>query len=270
MIPKPKHLAPKYGAQFGDKAVVAAYRHRPPYPAETFDILNELIIDEPRHVLDVGCGPGRVARYLVNMVDHIDAVDISDRMIAVGKSLPDGQHPNLKWHVGSAETTPLKPPYALITAGQSLHWLDWYTVMPRFHQMLTPNGVVAIVGHHLTAQDSSAMPWYDEVIEVVQRLSTNKDFQPYNLVDELEKRQLFTKLGQKTTAGVPFTQTVADSIESWHSRNGLSRDRMSAKAASTFDREVGAIMERHCPDGIVQLEVKGRVIWGKATWRFVS
>lgn len=258
MIPKPKHLAPKYGAQFKDESIVAAYKHRPPYPAETFDILDNLMVDEPRRVLDVGCGPGRVARFLVDMVEQIDAVDISSGMIETGKTLPNGQHSHLNWILGSAETASLNPPYALITAGQSLHWMDWYTVMPRFRQMLTPNGVLALIGHII-----SPMPGYDEIIEVVKRTSTNRDFEPYSLVEELEKRNLFTQQGEKTTQEVPFTQTIADSVESWHSRNGLSRDRMSAEAAATFDSEVHAIMNRHCPDGIVRLQVQGHVIWGK-------
>src|SRR5262249_55186769 len=62
--PKPDHLGPEYAAQFGDPSVVAAYRHRPPYPAEVFDILVGLIADEPRAVLDVGTGTGEIARGL--------------------------------------------------------------------------------------------------------------------------------------------------------------------------------------------------------------
>ncbi len=41
--PKPDHLESEYGAQFGDPSVVTAYRHRPPYPEELFEILIELL-----------------------------------------------------------------------------------------------------------------------------------------------------------------------------------------------------------------------------------
>jgi hypothetical protein len=58
MIPKPRHLQPPYGAQFQDETVVAAYQYRPEYPAKLFDIVARLISDEPRRVLDVGCGTG--------------------------------------------------------------------------------------------------------------------------------------------------------------------------------------------------------------------
>lgn len=126
MRPKPNGLQPKYGAQFKDPSIVAAYQHRPRYPQEVFDILSALITDQPRHVLDVGCGTGFIARHLINDVDKIDAVDFSSQMIATGKSLPGGDDAALNWIEGAVEEVPLSPPYALITAGQCLHWMDWY------------------------------------------------------------------------------------------------------------------------------------------------
>src|SRR5439155_17899141 len=102
-----------------------AYRSRPPYPDELFEILAGLISDEPRVVLDAGCGTGEIARPLLGRVDRVDAVDFSPAMIERGRRSPGGDHPNLRWIVGRAEDVPLAPPYALITAGASLHWMDW-------------------------------------------------------------------------------------------------------------------------------------------------
>ncbi|MGH2560279.1 MAG: class I SAM-dependent methyltransferase, partial [Thermomicrobiales bacterium] len=147
VLPKPDHLAPKYGAQFQDASVVAAYHHRPHYPAPIFDLLTGLIADEPRVVLDIGTGPGAIARELAARVERVDAVDPSRGMIEQGRALPGGDRPNLVWIEGYAEDAPLNPPYALITAGQSLHWMEWAVVMPRFRDLLTPNGVLAIAGN---------------------------------------------------------------------------------------------------------------------------
>ena len=55
-IPKPKHLGREYADQFADAAVVAAYRHRPPYPTQVFPVLRDLVVGTPRVVLDLGCG----------------------------------------------------------------------------------------------------------------------------------------------------------------------------------------------------------------------
>src|SRR5688572_25907174 len=114
---KPDFWSREMAATFEDASVAAAYRCRPPHPAQTFEILTSLIRDTPRTVLDLGCGDGLIARPLTPLVDRVDAVDISAAMVAEGRRRPGGDHPNLRWIVGAAETAPLSPPYALITAG---------------------------------------------------------------------------------------------------------------------------------------------------------
>ncbi len=257
MIPKPKHLQPPYGAQFKDETVVAAYQYRPGYPPELFEIVVNLIRDEPRRVLDIGCGTGYVARYLVNYVDTLDAVDFSHNMIEAGKTMPNGDHPHLNWIESAMETAPLTPPYTLITAGQSLHWMDWYTLLPRFAEMLTANGRLAILGHSFTPQ-----PWNETLFSIINHYSTNQDYQPTDLIDELTIRGLFKEQGRQQTAPVTFTQSIEHYLESWHARNGLSRQRMGAQAA-VFDQEIRQLLLEHCPSGQVQTTLTGHVIWGK-------
>ena len=70
------------GGVFGFPGVAKAYRHRPPYPDEVFDVLESLISDRPRTVLDIGAGEGALARPLARRADHVDALDISAAMVA--------------------------------------------------------------------------------------------------------------------------------------------------------------------------------------------
>jgi len=86
-LAKPKGLGPEYAAQFDDASVVAAYQHRPPHPDETIRILAGLIAKDCRRVLDVGCGTGFVARPMSLLVERVDALDCSARMIERGQSL---------------------------------------------------------------------------------------------------------------------------------------------------------------------------------------
>lgn len=256
--PKPAHLAAEYGAQFQDGAIVAAYHHRPPYPAEVFPLLASLVSDAPRHVLDVGCGTGYVARPLAPLVDRVDALDPSAAMLAAGRRAPGGDAPNLRWILGYAEDAPLDPPYALITAGASLHWMEWAVVMPRFRAALTPHGYLAVIG-------DGTLPgsWRDALQPIINRYSTNRLYQPYNLIDELEQRGLFAQVGQHRTPPRPFPQPIAAYIESFHARNGLSRDRMPPADAAAFDAEAQAVLTELCPGGTVPLEVFGEVVWGR-------
>ena len=85
------------GGVFGHPGVAAAYVHRPPCPAEVFDLLERLLVDAPRVVLDLGAGDGAIARPLAPRVDRVDAVDISAAMVEAGRNRPgsrsDGSPP---------------------------------------------------------------------------------------------------------------------------------------------------------------------------------
>lgn len=258
MAPKPSHLGDSYARQFTDPAVVAAYPFRLPYPAETFSILERLVVPDNRTVLDAGCGTGDLARRLAPLVERVDAVDVSERMITLGRLLPGGSATNLHWIQGSIEEASFHPPYGLITAGESLHWTEWSITLPRLAEALAPGGMLALVGR----QDLPTDLWR-QVVSVVQQVSTNLKYQPYNLVDELVSRGLFEPLGQAETAPEAMSQTIDEYIESWHSRNGLSRNRLSPEAAAHFDSSVRQIAESFTSEGRLKLAVKAVIVWGR-------
>ncbi len=191
-------------------------------------------------------------------VDRVDAVDPSPGMIARGRELPGGTLPRLTWIVGTAEEAPLRPPYTLVTAGSSLHWFDWDIALPRLDRMLTPDGWLAIVG-----QTELRTPWSAGLGSIITRFSTNRDYAPYNLVEELVARGIFSPAGQQQTAAVPFEQSIDDYVESFHSRNGLSRDRMGPERAAAFDAKVRALLAGWCPSARVELSIVGHVVWGR-------
>lgn len=257
MKPKPVHLRPEYGAQFQDAAIVAAYPTRPPYPAEVFTRLRALLVG-PAVALDIGCGTGDVARRLAPLVERLDALDISPRMIAAGKQAPGGDAPNLRWMAAAVEDAPLDPPYGLIVAGESLHWMEWSVVMPRLRAALAPGARLA-----LTARVEEPSPWTDALFALIRRSSTNKDFQPYDLIEELTSRNLYEVEGAARIEPEPFSQSLDDYIESIHSRNGFSRDRMTPEEAAAFDNAARALITSHAPDGVVTLRNSAEIRWGQ-------
>src|SRR5207237_1117857 len=80
------------GLTWGIALVVAAYPARPPYPESAIRLLAELAVDQPRRVLDIGCGTGDISRRLAQLVECVDAVDASERMLAAGRRACGG-HP---------------------------------------------------------------------------------------------------------------------------------------------------------------------------------
>jgi SAM-dependent methyltransferase len=255
--PRPEHLGRAYAERFRDQSVVDAYHFRPPYPEETFDILVSLLSDEPRAVLDVGSGSGEIARRLVDRVERVDAVDFSLPMIEKGETLPNGNHPRLRWIYGPAEEAPLDPPYALITAGQSMHWMDWDMVLPRFRAALTPHGSVVLVGIE------GHLPWDDAIRPIIKRYSTNPRYQPVDLIAEWKARKLFEKGGEKVTAPVYFAQPLDAYIASFHGRSSLSREQMGSEAAAAFDDEVREVISTYLADEIVGGEIYATIVWGR-------
>ncbi len=255
---KPKGLGPEYGGQFRDKSVADAYPTRPPYPPELFDILMGLVLDESPVVLDLGCGTGDISRYLAPRVRRIDAVDPSEAMIALGQALPGGQHPHLNWIVSTAEDWRYPETYSLVVTAESLHWMDWDIVLPRIQRCLAAEGQLAIV----LGRELRNVPWDAEMGELITQYSTNREYVRYDLLGELVERNLFIPEGSSETQPVPFSQSVEEYIESFHSRNGLSRDRMGARAEG-FDAELEAIIERYQANRILQFELVAKVTWGR-------
>jgi hypothetical protein len=57
MIPRPESLSEQFASRFQHQSVVDRYHLRPTYPPETFAFLVDLIVDQPRVVLDWAAAP---------------------------------------------------------------------------------------------------------------------------------------------------------------------------------------------------------------------
>jgi len=255
MQPKPEDWRTYFADTFKDQRVVEAYRHRPPYPHEVFAILTDLITDEPRTVLDVGAGSGDIARHLVNVARRVDAVDFSPHMIERGKQLPNGVAPQLQWISGKVEEVPLAPPYVLITAGSSIHWLEWEKAFPLFRSILIPGGSLALV-----YRKTLPMPWDADVRKLRAQFLPWRDHSAAHVAEELEAHGLFHKHGERETAPVPFFQAIDDFIEGLHSH--FSQEHLGPQQAADFDQQMRTLLLHYHNDGILPLQVVGFVIWG--------
>ncbi|MFN8498562.1 MAG: class I SAM-dependent methyltransferase [Anaerolineae bacterium] len=257
MNTKPSYLSEEHARAFQDPTVADAYQYRPRYPHSVVKFLSSLVRDTPRRILDAGCGTGFLSRRLVQIADGVDAVDFSAAMIERGRRLPNGAHPSLRWIVGRMEDVAVSGPYALITCADSLHWMTWDVVLPRFARLLAPNGVLAIL-------EISEMPtpWHDGLREIIRAFSTNQNYQPVDLGAELARRGLFAGDGRRRLGPTPFTQPLEAYIESFHGRAAFSRARMAPADASAFDQAVRDIVAPHIGE-TVTLQVFTDVIWGK-------
>ena len=94
-------------------------------------------------VLEVGCGPGTTAIFLSPFVNHIEAIDISYKMIEIAKSkLSAKQDSNINFHVSSIEDLKgQEGSFDVIMAHSLLHLVEnKEMVMQKFSYLLKPNG----------------------------------------------------------------------------------------------------------------------------------
>jgi len=136
--------------------------------------------------------------------------------------------------------------------------MEWDLVLPRFRAVLIPGGYLAIVNTVVMPT-----PWDEDETRVIKRFSTNPNYQPMDLIEELEGRGLFQQCGEKETAPIEFVQSLEDYIESFHARSSLSRGHMTKEAADAFDDELKNVVSRYCVEGKVELQIVGTVVWGR-------
>jgi SAM-dependent methyltransferase len=263
MIKRPVHLTHENASLFKGKGLVDVYHHRLPYPQETFDILLNLIQDDSRIVLDVGTGIGNLARPLTQHVHHVDAIDFSEAMIARGKTLVNGDAPNLQWIYGRVEDVIPDKEYSLIVGGDSMHWMDWDVIFSKFADRLSSNGIVAIVG-----RSEKQREWQDDLLPFIQKYSNYQNFERYDMIQLIQDMGHFELIGDTYTPYYSSKQSVDDYVASWHSRGGLSADAMSTEHIEDFDKQLRRLIEPYTQGGMLELQTHARVTWGRPLKKF--
>lgn len=246
------------GESFDDPQVVAAYAHRTPYPPPLYDRLADLA-GERRALLDLGCGPGKIAASLSPRFGRVDAIDLSPVMIEAGRAA----HPaaNIRWTASPAETAPLNGPYDLATAGASLHWMDHAMVMPRLARALAPGAMLAIVGGDGASPEA---PWHEAfmalVIGWVERLGG-----VWNSPDVVARNsghlRWFDEEGHESFS-FHHRQSLESLIAMEHSRATWTHARMGPLAAE-FDADLRALLGPFAVDGVLTFPVRSTLTWGR-------
>ena len=107
------------------------------------ELLARVPIDTPRHVVDLGCGPGNSTELLVKRFPsaRIVGTDSSQAMLAAARQ----RLPQLSFEQGDiAEWSPAEP-VDLAYANASLQWVsDHERLLPRLLSALAPGGVLAV------------------------------------------------------------------------------------------------------------------------------
>ncbi len=145
MTDDPPNLRPEAFAG----TALAYTQFRPPYPRPLLDALvaGAEPADQPR-LLDLACGPGRVALAIADCFVETWAVDLEPEMVDLGRLEAARRGiETVRWSIGRAED--LVAPAAsfdLITIGEAFHRLDQPRVAALARLWLKPGGCLATLG----------------------------------------------------------------------------------------------------------------------------
>ena len=172
--------------------VAGAYeRGRPGYPEEAVQWLVGL---DPRDVVDLGAGTGKLTRALVGLGHRVTAVEPLDEMRAeLEAALPD-----VHAVAGRAESMPLPDSSAdAVTSAQAFHWFDHDDALPEIVRVLRPIGRLALVWNSRDDRD----PWMARLSEIIG----NESIKESDVVPILDASGLF---GPVETAQFSFQQAL--------------------------------------------------------------
>ena len=123
-------------------------RVRPAYPPELIaDLAETARLDDGSTVLEVGCGTGQATRSLAAFGSTITAVEPGVGMAAVARDRL-AAFPNV-----DVETSPFETwddrgrRFDSVVAASSWHWVDPAVGWRRAHDVLRPQGCLALLGH---------------------------------------------------------------------------------------------------------------------------
>jgi SAM-dependent methyltransferase len=224
--------------------------YRPAYPAVLLAHLRNAAGTSGSGVLvDLACGPGRVAIPMAAHFRRVLAIDVEPEMVAVGKQRARrAEVANIDWHVLPAEHLTLAPnSVELVTIGEAFHRLDQLRMLELADEWLLPKGCVATLGGESIW--SGREPWKAIVVSVSNRWTHITLAEP-TTAQWGEPFEIFRTAGWQLTSyqmGVEMIWTTDSIIGFMRSTSFASAHALGDKAAQ-FEAELRQALLAFAPD----------------------
>jgi ubiquinone/menaquinone biosynthesis C-methylase UbiE len=113
-------------------------------------------LDSRHRVLDLGCGPGPLARAFAALAREVVAIDPSTEMLTAARALA-ADAANIRFLAGSSyDLDHALGHFHLVVMGRSFHWMDRPDTLKRLDRMIDPAGAVALFDDSAPAVPANA------------------------------------------------------------------------------------------------------------------
>lgn len=256
-------------------AGTAAYyaRYRVPYPNVLLaDLLDRARVAGKGRLLDLACGPGRIALAFASSFREIWAVDLEAEMIEEGRREAARRGlANLRWEVAMAEA--IEAPAAsfeLLAIGEAFHRLDQPRVAAQALRWLRPGGALATLGCHGIL--SGTEPWQELVVQSVRKWTgrpagaagPSEPGSPDGGPEQAER--VMREAGFVAVGSHPFVQTQAwttEAILGYLYSTSVCSKRVLGKNADPFEAELRAALLAHDPRGVFREDMRWGYTFGR-------
>jgi SAM-dependent methyltransferase len=234
-------------------------RYRVPYPQALLrDLVERAGVTSEGRLLDVACGPGRVALALVSSFREVWAIDLEPEMVAVGQNEATQRGVNtITWMIGKAEALQAPPAsFELITIGEAFHRLDQQLVAKQALEWLQPGCCLASLGSDGVMEGKE--PWQRLVADIVRRWASrahpNGDgsTQPKPGSGPTHYELVLRETGFEDIASYQFvegrTWTIETIIGNLYSTSFCSKNVLGDRSEA-FEADLRAALLAHDPSG---------------------
>ncbi|MGG7177425.1 methyltransferase domain-containing protein [Clostridium paraputrificum] len=224
------------------------------------DLVNRIAIENPRKIIDIGCGPGNSTEVLAKRFPnaYVLGVDSSSDMIEQGKR----DYPNLdfnKCDVGS-DLSKLDKDFDIVFSNACIQWI------PNHNQLL--NNLIGLLKRGGILAVQIPMNYQEPIHKIIGEVTTNErwksEFDNPRIFYNMEQSQYFDLLSEISSEFYMWETTYYHNLEShkdiieWYRGTGLRPylNSLSESKKELFEQE---IFERVVEEYPVQKN--GRVIF---------
>jgi SAM-dependent methyltransferase len=141
---------------------------RPPYAGRLIRRVAALVGLDTRHaVLDLGCGPGMLARAFAPLAGEVVAMDPEPEMLRIAREACAALEKIRFVAGGSGDLGASLGKFRLVVMGRSFHWMDRAATLGALDALVEPGGAVALFHTHHPAVPAN--DWTEQFRELRRR-----------------------------------------------------------------------------------------------------